>query len=73
MRRAWFNQEVMVRYLPKEILPGELLAGARFNVMTSVCLTKKETQARDRLVYNPMPPAPGQVCPSQPIQAVTEF
>jgi formate C-acetyltransferase len=52
-RRAWFNREVMVRYLPKEILPGDLVAGGRFNVMTSACLTKKETQARDRLVYGP--------------------
>jgi len=50
-RRAWFNREVMVRYLPKEILPGDLLAGARFNAMTSACLTKKETQQRDGLVY----------------------
>ena len=50
-RRAWFNKEVMVRYLPKEILPGDLLAGARFNIMTSACLTKKETQQRDRQVY----------------------
>jgi trans-4-hydroxy-L-proline dehydratase len=52
-RRAWFNKEVMVRYLPKEILPGDLLAGARFNVETSACLTKKETQEHDRLVLGP--------------------
>jgi pyruvate-formate lyase len=52
-RRAWFNREVMVHYLPKEILPGDLLAGARFNIMTSACLTKKETQQRDKLVYGP--------------------
>jgi formate C-acetyltransferase len=52
-RRAWFNHAVMVRYLPKEILPGDLLAGARFNIMTSACLTEKETKARDRLVYGP--------------------
>jgi formate C-acetyltransferase len=52
-RRAWFNREVMVRYLPKEILPGDLLAGGRFNVMTSACLTEKETKERDRLVYGP--------------------
>jgi len=52
-RRAWFNKEVMVRYLPKEILPGDLLAGARFNIMTSACLTEKETRARDQLVYGP--------------------
>jgi formate C-acetyltransferase len=52
-RRAWFNREVMVRYLPKEILPGDLLAGGRFNIQTSACLTKKETRARDRRVYGP--------------------
>ncbi|MCX6070698.1 MAG: hypothetical protein NTU91_07540, partial [Chloroflexi bacterium] len=34
-RRAWFNREVMVRHLPKEILPGDLLAGGRFNIQTS--------------------------------------
>jgi len=50
-RRAWFNREVMVHYLPKEILPGDLIAGARFNVQTSACLTKKETKERDRQVY----------------------
>ena len=52
-RRAWFNREVMVNYLPKEILPGDLIAGARFNVMTSSCLNQKETQERDKLVYGP--------------------
>ncbi len=50
-RRAWFNREVMAHYLPKEILPGDLLAGGRFNIQTSTCLTKKETKERDRLVY----------------------
>jgi len=50
-RRAWFNREVMVNYLPKEILPGDLIAGARFNVQTSMCLSKKETRERDNLVY----------------------
>jgi pyruvate-formate lyase len=52
-RRAWFNREVVVKYIPREILPGDLLAGARFNVMTSACLTEKETRQRDRLVYGP--------------------
>jgi pyruvate-formate lyase len=52
-RRAWFNREVMVRYLPKEILPGDFLAGGRFNIQTSACLTRKETRARDRRVYGP--------------------
>ncbi|MBN2044260.1 MAG: hypothetical protein JW757_04495 [Anaerolineales bacterium] len=50
-RRAWFNKEVMVNYLPKEVLPGDLIAGGRFNIMTSACLTKKETQQRDKRVY----------------------
>lgn len=50
-RRAWFNREVMVHCLPKEILPFDLLAGGRFNIMTSACLTQKETRERDKLVY----------------------
>jgi pyruvate-formate lyase len=52
-RRAWFNREVMVRYLPREVLPGDLLAGGRFNIQTSACLTRDETRRRDRLVYGP--------------------
>ncbi len=52
-RRAWFNREVMVHYLPQEILPGDLIAGGRFNIMTSACLTEKETRQRDSLVYGP--------------------
>ncbi len=28
-RRAWFNREVMVKHLPREVLPGDLIAGAR--------------------------------------------
>ena len=52
-RRAWFNHQVMVHYLPKEILPGDLLAGGRFNIQTSTCLTEKETKERDNLVYGP--------------------
>jgi len=49
-RRAWFLKEVMVKYVPKEILPGDLLAGARFNVMISHCLTEKETKEYDKVV-----------------------
>lgn len=52
-RRAWFNREVMVHYLPQEVLPGDLIAGGRFNIQTSSCLTEKETKQRDRLVYGP--------------------
>lgn len=46
-RKAWFLKEVMVNYLPQEILPGDLLAGARFNVITSTCL--EEAQAKEYL------------------------
>lgn len=49
-RRAWFLKEVMVNYLPHEILPGDLLVGARFNVQTSACLTKSETLRHDKLI-----------------------
>jgi formate C-acetyltransferase len=52
-RRAWFNREVMVHHLPKEVLPGDLLAGARFNVQTSACLTQQETRDHDRRIYGP--------------------
>jgi len=50
-RKAWFLKETVVNYLPQEILPGDLLAGAKFNLMTSMCLTEKEAKERDRLVY----------------------
>jgi formate C-acetyltransferase len=50
-RKAWFNREVMAHYLPQEILPGDLLAGARFNVMTSTCFNKKEAREYDRRIY----------------------
>jgi formate C-acetyltransferase len=42
-RRAWFVREAIVNYVPQEILPGDLLAGARFNIQTSMCLTQKES------------------------------
>jgi hypothetical protein len=50
-RRAWFVRQVMVHYLPQEILPGDLLAGARFNVQTSTCLNKREAKEYSKLVY----------------------
>ena len=48
-RRAWFVKEVMVRYVPKEILPGDLIAGGRFNIQTSLCLDEREQRAFDRV------------------------
>ena len=50
-RRAWFVREVMVKYLPREVLPGDLIAGARFNVMTSACLNKQEAADYDKHIY----------------------
>jgi len=49
-RRAWFVREVMVEHVPREILPGDLLAGSRFNILASRCWTKKEARRRDSLV-----------------------
>jgi len=47
-RRAWFVKEIMVGYMPTEILPGDLIAGGRFNIQTSLCLDEKEQKAFDR-------------------------
>jgi len=49
-RKAWFVKEVMVNHVPQEILPGDLLAGSRFNIQTSTCWSKKEVRERNRLV-----------------------
>ncbi len=49
-RRAWFVREVIVNQVPREVLPGDLIAGARFNVQTSLCLNEKEARDWDRLV-----------------------
>ena len=50
-RKAWFIKEVMVNHVPQEIFPGDLIAGARFNMQTSTCLTKREAKAYSKLVY----------------------
>ena len=49
-RKAWFLKHVMVNCVPQEILPGDLLAGGRFNVITSTCFTKREHKAYDQKV-----------------------
>ena len=51
-RNAWFLKEVMVNHLPQEILPGDLIAGGRFNVITSTCFTRKERKAYDKKVVS---------------------
>ena len=50
-RRAWFVREVMLNHVPQELLPGDLIAGGRFNIQTSRCWTREETARRDRLMY----------------------
>ncbi|MFA7247629.1 MAG: pyruvate formate lyase family protein, partial [Dehalococcoidia bacterium] len=50
-RQAWFIKEVMVYYLPHEVLPGDLLAGGRFNVQTSRCFTEKEAREYSKAIY----------------------
>ncbi|MGA2367659.1 MAG: pyruvate formate lyase family protein [Dehalococcoidia bacterium] len=50
-RQAWFVKEVMVYYLPHEVLPGDLIAGGRFNVQTSKCFTEKEAKRYAGEVY----------------------
>ena len=53
LRRAWFIKEVMVNHLPHEILPGDLIAGGRFNILASQCLTKREAKEREAMVEGP--------------------
>lgn len=48
-RRAWFNKKAMITYMPREMLPGDLLAGARFNILTSLCLNEQEAADYDKL------------------------
>jgi formate C-acetyltransferase len=50
-RKAWFTRQVMVNYLPHEILPGDLIAGARFNIQASTCLTESEAKQYVKLVH----------------------
>ncbi|MDR1048272.1 MAG: hypothetical protein LBL51_00835 [Synergistaceae bacterium] len=52
-RKAWFTKEVMVHHVPQEILPGDLLAGGRFNLRISRCLSKRETEERARVLEGP--------------------
>lgn len=44
-RKAWFLKQVMVKHLPHEILPGDLIAGARFNIQSSTCLDQAQAKA----------------------------
>jgi formate C-acetyltransferase len=50
-RRAWFIKEAMCSYVPVEVLPGDLLAGGRFNLMASMCLNEAESKAQSELLW----------------------
>ncbi len=50
-RRATFIKEAIVNNTPVEVLPQDLLCGARFNMMTSHCLDKAQAKKRNHLVY----------------------
>jgi formate C-acetyltransferase len=47
VRQALFFQEVLWRYLPVQILEGELIVGSHFSTALSRCLKKDEAKARD--------------------------
>ncbi|MDR0387827.1 MAG: hypothetical protein LBH57_07285 [Treponema sp.] len=45
-RKAWFIKKVMTDYVPQEILPGDLLCGAVFNLAASHCLSEAESRKK---------------------------
>ena len=49
-RKAEFTKTCVCERLPIEILPGDLLCGARFNMQTSMCLTEAQQKERNRRV-----------------------
>ncbi|MDR3216241.1 MAG: hypothetical protein LBT55_02340 [Clostridiaceae bacterium] len=51
-RRAWFVKKAIVENVPQEILPGDLLCGANFNLSASLCLDKKEAADKDKVILN---------------------
>jgi trans-4-hydroxy-L-proline dehydratase len=49
-RKAYFTRKAMVEGVPQEILPGDLLAGSRFNIVCSKCWTAQQAKERNRLI-----------------------
>ncbi|HVM95210.1 MAG TPA: pyruvate formate lyase family protein, partial [Candidatus Acidoferrales bacterium] len=52
VRRALFLRHVLSRYLPVEILAGELIVGSHFNTALSRCLNRREARERDRAEHD---------------------
>ncbi|MDD3999819.1 MAG: pyruvate formate lyase family protein [Bacilli bacterium] len=50
-RRSYFVKEAMVNHVPLDILPGDLLCGANFNLYASHCHTKQEAKARGKILF----------------------
>lgn len=46
VRTALFFSEILRHHLPVDILEGELIVGAHFNVALSLCLSKREAKVR---------------------------
>jgi Pyruvate formate lyase. len=49
-RKAIYEKNLIINFIPQEILPEDLLCGARFNAMYSMCLSKKEAAQRAKEV-----------------------
>ncbi len=49
-RKAIYEKDLIVNHIPQEILPGDLLCGARFNAMYSMCLSEKEAVERAKSI-----------------------
>ncbi|MDR1108733.1 MAG: hypothetical protein LBL19_06830, partial [Spirochaetaceae bacterium] len=49
-RKAWFIKKAMVDCVPPEILPGDLLCGAVFNLAASHCLSREESRRKDAVL-----------------------
>jgi len=49
-RRAWLVRKVMVDCVPQELLPGDLIAGGRFNILASRCWNRRESRAWRRAI-----------------------
>lgn len=49
-RKAYFTRKAMVEVVPQEILPGDLLAGSRFNIVCSKCWTAQQAKERNKRI-----------------------
>lgn len=50
-RRAYFIKEAIINHVPLDILPGDLLCGANFNLFASHCHTKSQAQERQEALW----------------------